>query len=307
MINIADQCSNRWRSILPMFGIGTEYLTGKHGPCPICEGTDRFRFDDKDGRGTFFCTNCRPGDGLRLLMLKTGQGFNDVAQSIRERLGETKTSPAPKKTDPAASRRYASGLWGQSVPLVNDDAAQYLSSRGLRGPYPNALRYCPSAKLTDVAGITSLPAMVALVTAPDGESATLQRTYLQGPRKAQIPEPRKLMGPLPPGSAIRLGNHDGRLGVAEGIETALAVKQLFGITCWSLINSDNLSKFVPPDDVRELHIFGDNDTKFGGQAFSWMLAHRIACRPNPPLVFPPRYPDQPGTDWADFPETEGVA
>src|SRR3546814_2638776 len=52
MIGIADQCINRWPSILPQFGISPSYLTGKQTPCPTCGGKDRFRFDNKDGRGT---------------------------------------------------------------------------------------------------------------------------------------------------------------------------------------------------------------------------------------------------------------
>jgi hypothetical protein len=148
MIEIGDQCRNRWRSILPMFGIGANYLDGKHGPCPICEGADRFRFDDKDGRGTFFCTNCRPGDGMKLIMLKTGRTFGDVAKEIRERLGETRETPPPRKITPEKARSASGGLWTGSSPIFGDDAAIYLASRGLPGPYPGTLRFCPAARVS---------------------------------------------------------------------------------------------------------------------------------------------------------------
>src|SRR3546814_303448 len=72
MIGIADQCINRWPSILPQFGISPSYLTGKQTPCPTCGGKDRFRFDNKDGRGTYYCNKCGPGDGVQLVMMKTG-------------------------------------------------------------------------------------------------------------------------------------------------------------------------------------------------------------------------------------------
>src|SRR3546814_8107148 len=62
MIGIADQCINRWPSILPQFGISPSYLTGKQTPCPTCGGKDRFRFDNKDGRGTYYCNKYGPGD-----------------------------------------------------------------------------------------------------------------------------------------------------------------------------------------------------------------------------------------------------
>src|SRR3546814_11614498 len=72
MIGIADQCINRWPSILPQFVISPSYLTGKQTPCPTCGGKDRFRFDNKDGRGTYYCNKCGPGDGVQLVMMKTG-------------------------------------------------------------------------------------------------------------------------------------------------------------------------------------------------------------------------------------------
>ena len=49
---------HRWLAILPALGVPSHFLRNKHGPCPVCGGKDRFRFDDKDGKGTFFCNGC---------------------------------------------------------------------------------------------------------------------------------------------------------------------------------------------------------------------------------------------------------
>src|SRR3546814_1995396 len=84
MIGIADQCINRWPSILPQFGLSSSYLTGKQTPCPTCGGKDRFRFDNTDGRGTYYCNKCGPGDGVQLVMMKTGWPFRPAAEKIRE-------------------------------------------------------------------------------------------------------------------------------------------------------------------------------------------------------------------------------
>lgn len=35
--------------------ISERALENKHGPCPICHGKDRYRFDDLEGKGTFYC------------------------------------------------------------------------------------------------------------------------------------------------------------------------------------------------------------------------------------------------------------
>ena len=59
-----ERARGRWREILPLFGIAPHFLVNKHGPCPICGGKDRFRFDDKDGSGSYFCNVCRAGNGV---------------------------------------------------------------------------------------------------------------------------------------------------------------------------------------------------------------------------------------------------
>lgn len=301
MIEVRDQARGRWRSILPMFGISPKYLVNKHGPCPICGGKDRFRFDDEDGRGTFFCNQCRGGDGFTLLIKTTAKSFKECAEMVRERIGEATISAPPKpKIDAEAARRACNDLWMRSVPLIDNDASQYLATRGLQGPYSNALRYCPSARVSDCPGRQTLPAMVAMVMGPDGKPVTLHRTYLDGPAKALIAAPRKLMaGGMPDGSAIRLGAHDGCLGIAEGIETALAVTRATGIVCWSAINATGVRKFAVPDDVRELHIFGDNDPKFGGQSAAFDLAYRVATGRQPIAAVTVSIPPNSGEDWAE--------
>ena len=58
----------RWPEIHATFGIDPRYLKNKHQPCPACGGKDRFRYDDKDGNGTFICShyNNGAGDGFGL-------------------------------------------------------------------------------------------------------------------------------------------------------------------------------------------------------------------------------------------------
>ena len=60
MIGTVERARNRWREILPRFGIDTRFLTNRHGPCPLCGGRDRFRFDDRNGDGTDFAASAVP-------------------------------------------------------------------------------------------------------------------------------------------------------------------------------------------------------------------------------------------------------
>ena len=64
-----------WPSVLAQLGIGAAYLTNRHGPCPSCGGKDRYRFDNKNGRGGFYCNGCGPGDGFTLLKRVHGWDF----------------------------------------------------------------------------------------------------------------------------------------------------------------------------------------------------------------------------------------
>ena len=53
MNTIAD-AHGRWREILPHFGINAKFLVNRHGPCPLCRGVDRYRFDDLNGSGSYY-------------------------------------------------------------------------------------------------------------------------------------------------------------------------------------------------------------------------------------------------------------
>ncbi len=302
MRDIKDEAHNRWRSILPQFDVSPSFLTGKHTGCPLCGGKDRFRFDDKDGRGTWICNQCGAGDGVSLVMQITGLLFRDAVISIRDKLPASTITKAkaPRIAPPDAAR----DLWRASQPVGRDQAEAYLMARGFRGPWPSSLRFAPSCRVADHADKKFLPAMLALIAGPDGQGVNVHRTYLEGAAKANMASPRKVMaGTIPDGSAIRLAAHRGILGVAEGIETALAVTRDFGVPCWSLLNATMMSKFIPPSDVRELHIYGDNDGKFGGQAAAYALAHRAATRKDAPIVTV-HLPPIVGTDFADCADTQ---
>ena len=68
---VKRQAKGHWLELLSTVGIGADYLKNMHGPCPGCRGKDRFRFDNKDGNGTFICSQgsgeALSGDGFELL------------------------------------------------------------------------------------------------------------------------------------------------------------------------------------------------------------------------------------------------
>jgi len=86
------------------------------------------------------------------------------------------------------------------------------------------------------------------------------------------------------------------LGIAEGVETALACYKLFGIPTWAALSADNLKMFEPPGDIAGLHIFADNDASYAGQTAAFTLAQRLIAKDLPAEV---HIPDTVDTDWLD--------
>lgn len=281
-LDVREVAQGRWRSILTVLGIDERALSGKHGPCPMCGGKDRFRFDDREGRGTYFCSGCGAGDGVQLAMGITGLSFRDVAREIERIAGTVRpTTARSERTDQdklSALRR----AFKESKPIERgDEAHAYLAGRGLRlHDLPESIRtHSGMAYLDDGKVLGTFPAMLATVTDSAGRAVSMHRTYLQDGRKAPVLAAKKLMAGLPlAGAAIRLTPISRTLGIGEGVETALAASELFEVPTWSCISTAGIESFAPPEGVEHIVIFADHDENFAGQAAAYRAAHRLALR-----------------------------
>ena len=300
---LAERARGRWQGILPQLGVPEKALTNRHGPCPACGGKDRFRFDDKEGAGSWICSQCGAGDGVKLVMLVNGWDFREAAPRIEALIGSA--APAALKatptTAPKADRKALNSLWQSATAIAADNAAgRWLVRRLGSAIAVPALRYTPRLRYVEGDSVAFHPGMVAMVTGPDDKPATLHRTYLTAAgEKAPVASPRKLMSSPPKGSAIRLAPPTEVLGVAEGVETALAATALFGVPCWATINATMLEQWRPPAGVRSVVVFGDHDRKFGGQAAAYALAHRLACDGRLGVTVTVSLPPDEGEDWND--------
>ena len=95
------RAQHRWREILPLLGIDTTFLVNRHGPCPLCGGKDRFRFDDRDGSGSYYCSRCGAGTGVLMVRKKHGLNHKEACDKIDEIIG---TDPAPRRPAPKPDR-----------------------------------------------------------------------------------------------------------------------------------------------------------------------------------------------------------
>lgn len=294
----ADLAQGRWPGILRGMGVPERALSGKHGPCPFCGGKDRFRFDNKEGKGSFICGQCGAGDGFDFLMRFRGWDFKTCAAEIDRVVTGISPAPIPKPESPEAILEDKRRLWVSSRPVERGDAvSEWLRFRGVgMDELPPCLRTIPSVR----AGGTECAAMLSLVEGDEGCAPTLHSTYLRmdGGGKADIPKVRMLFrGETPKNAAVRLGEKRSEMGVAEGIETALAASRLFGMTVWACLNAALLSKWTPPEGVSRVTVFGDNDANFAGQSAAYVLANRLYTQRRigvrveiPPVV---------GEDWND--------
>lgn len=300
---LAKRAVGRWTAILPLLGLDRQFLSGKHGPCPFCGGTDRFRFDNKDGTGSYYCNQCGAGSGMGLAHKLINAGdWRTTAQRVEALIGSVEAEKPKAKRDDKSARRNMIRLWDRSRPIREGDAAWlYFRKRGIRmsAGFPPVLRLSPPIPYNS--GDDRLfPALLAKVVGSAGDRAVnVHRTYLTpAGDKAPVDPVRKMMpGQIPAGSAVRLGRIGRILGLAEGVETALSAKILFGVPVWSAINADRLERFVIPRGVEELVIFGDNDLNFAGQLAAYRLANRAVIHDK--IQTRVEIPADPGQDWND--------
>lgn len=296
---LRERAKGRWRGLLPMFNVSPKILNGKHHPCPGCGGKDRFRFDDKEGYGTYYCSGCEPGDGIKLVQVANGWDFKTTAEKLEAVMGDVKQVAVRADRSMDKKRESQKSLWNGALAIRHKDpAGLYLQSRlGEIHRFPRTLKYSERTYFSD--DRTERPAMLALVQDVDGVSANVHRTYLtEDGRKAEVEEVRKMMaGEIPKGSAVRLFPfYEDVLGVAEGIETAWSAHEMFDVPVWSTINAQMLAEWEPPKDVRKIIVFGDNDKSYTGQWASYALAKRLVKHGYEVEV---RFPETVGLDWND--------
>ncbi len=297
---IKSQANGKWYGILESFGIDVSTDPKKHTACPICgpgNNSHRFRFDNKDGNASWICTQCGSGDGFTMLMLKYGWSFIDAVREVGKITDTVEFIPAPKEQDETKKREFMNKIWKESGPLTGSDlVTKYLRSRGIVIA-PDTSQVHLNASCYEAETKTSMPAMVCMVRDRDGKPTGLHRTYLTDQAtKADLKDARKSIGKTASG-AIRLFPVTDTVGVAEGIETALSAAQLFDIPTWAVISAGGMESFMPPEGVRKVIIFGDNDATFTGQKSAYFLANKLYMKDF--IVDDPQIPDVRGEDWND--------
>lgn len=296
--NTIQNAIGKWSGILQNFGINEKYLDKKHGPCPICmAGKDRFRYIDKGGSGSYFCSQCGFGDGFDLLMKMQGWSFVDAMKEVDKIIGtveqvqiKTERSEAEKiytiKKTLKECRKVTPG----------DPVWLYLNRRTGIEEIPSDIRY-HSAMYHTEGGF--YPAMVSIVRNRVGAGVTLHRTYLtETGEKAEVKLAKKFMeGKKLNGGSVRLSGIAESIGISEGIESAISAGIIHSMPVWAATNSVLLEQWEPPEGIKQVFIFGDNDISYTGQAAAYNLAKRLVREKYDVIVQIPKLIE---SDWNDY-------
>lgn len=190
-----------------------------------------------------------------------GDDWRDCLDYVKSVLGIHDDRPVAfndntPRVDPDRLRkkRDALSIWARSVPLPGTLAERYLASRGLTYD-GDALRFYPGGR-----------AMVALRTdALDGTPIGIHQTFLDRDGNAVLmPDGRKkklMLGSADEGrvGVVRLSSDEDvthGLGIAEGIETALAAPFR---PIWACLSAGTVKTFPVLAGVTALSIFADAD------------------------------------------------
>lgn len=308
---ITAAAAGQWESLLPALGI-TVPKRGRHGPCPVCGGKDRFHFDDKDGRGTWHCRQCdgkQAGDGLDLVAKVTGKSTKDAAQEVaqvlglvsgyldsdtlRQRQAQATRQAEQQKAQEQARRQQAAAQAGELVSQCQHlSGAPYLVGKGL-ADWPT-LRLSEPVELAGI-GFVAGDLLVPLHDLA-GQLVNVQLINAQGQK-------RYLTGGQK-GGAFHCIEGGELVAVCEGYATGVSVHLATEATVYCAMDAGNLLAVANLARTRHpaavLLLAADNDAHTQGNpgkekgeaaaAAAWGLL---------------ALPGEPG-DWDDYRQAHGL-
>lgn len=280
------QACGHWPRILPALGV--KVIKNRHQACPVCGGSDRFRFDDKEGRGTWLCNQCGAGDGLKLVEKVFGVNPSEAAQKVNAVTGNlppvAPEAIAAAETETDADRKTAAELAAKLMEKTRPATGNaYLTRKG----FP--CHECVMLTATHKTGGVSYHAGDVVVPLHDetGALVNLQLINSDGLK-------RTLKGGQVKGTSHTIEGQKQagkRQWIAEGYATALTVHHLTGETVMVALSSVNLLSLASL--VRQKHpvcqivLAADRDLNGDGQ--SKAAAAADACEGT--VALPPVFGD----------------
>lgn len=261
---VRDAALGRWIDLLyPAFGITVPQKKNIHGPCPICGGKDRFRCDDKQGKGTWICNQCGAGDGFALIEKSRSMNYSEVLTEVGAVLGlsaETKVTDADRKKWKEKAEAQA-----KAAELEERKAQEAAAKRAARiWAYKSADRECPYLERKQVKNhgcrINGKGNLIVPLFDKDGKIWNVQEIHADGHKPF-------LSGGRVSGCFYIIGeivSPDQLIGFAEGYATGASIYEATGYVVVIVFNSGNMDKVAM--ELRSLYpsgkfvFFADDDS-----------------------------------------------
>jgi len=301
---------------------------GHHVSCPYHGGEDGFRlFKDFHTTGGGYCNTCGPkSNGFAVLAWLKGYAFKDAVREVSQWIRGDNSVPAPirrpviaapKPEDYSKAHDYISKVWAASKPIKGTPAERYLLNRGIPADcIPASLRFHPGLKYIhgkEKQDLGTFPCLLAPIKNKSGGIMSVHRIFLTPDgQKAPVPDAKKMMpkcGYLG-GSAIKMFTPGEVLGLAEGIETAAAVRAGTGMPVWPCVSAVLMELVDIPETVQHVVIWADLDRSGRGAEAAKVIGERVAalgktfeiCMPPGPIP-----ETEKGVDWLNIWNTLGIA
>lgn len=237
-------------------------------------------------------------DWRQILMLLREQGWIDGAGRLSGGGGGAREAPQPSGRERIAR---AAELWDTAGLRVRGPGLLYLRSRAIgRNPGLAVRSHASVPAAIYLARGRRRPALLSAIRSAGGALSGVEVTLLdpQG-RPAAVRTPRRIVGRVPPGSAVRLDPPSETLLVGEGVCTCLSASERFTLPAWALLSVGNLRRWVPPPGVREVVIAADRGGP--GQAAAAELSARLGTSGLRVRVLTP---PAPFSDWNEVAQAE---
>lgn len=247
------------------------------GLCPIhAERSPSFKVDPR--KQTFHCFGCGAhGDVIDLLAAVRQIPLAEALRLLQDRT--TTHAPIRRAGPPTSSRQIdkrrarrqarALEIWRDSIELPGDsEGARYLRERRRITAWDaDRVRWHPECPWMGAVA----PRIVVPVTGPGGTVSAIWRIVPAMTGKV----PRAGLGPITAGAARLFDAPGPELGVAEGVESALAVHQRTGLATWAALCAGNMRGLMVPERFRVVRIFADVEPSGVGLRAAQELAARL--------------------------------
>jgi DNA primase len=222
------------------------------------------------GKGErWHCFGCgATGDVIDLVRRLYSVSMREAAERLAG--GNLPLVEAPKvNARGERNNSYALEIIRSSAPIDGTPAAGYVRRRGHSSAPPPSLRFARLKPPKDSGVLAAngpglLPALVAVVTGPDGTPAGIQRIYLtsDGRKAASTDGKVKFSLGFVRGGAIRLGPAlDHGLVLSGSVEDGLSLLEMGAPSVWAAPGEGTVKGMHLPELVRSVVIGADGDAE----------------------------------------------